>query len=68
MLARAYRVFCLDREGRITYAQALDAPDDVEAVKQAQAVPRDAVSCEVWDFDRLVGRFDGRNGGDIQRP
>jgi hypothetical protein len=67
VLARTYRVFCLDGEGRITYAQALDAADDAEAVKQAQALPRDAVSCEVWDVDRFVGRFDGRNGGDIQR-
>ena len=67
MLARPYRIFCLDSEGRIAHAEALYAADDVDAVKQAQALPRDAVSCEVWDVDRLVGRFAGRNGGDIQR-
>jgi len=67
VLARTYRVFCLDGEGRITYAQVLEAADDAEAVKQAQGLPRDSVCCEVWDVDRFVGRFDGRNGGDIQR-
>jgi hypothetical protein len=68
VLVRTYRVFCLDVEGRITYAQPLDAADDAAAIKQAHGLPRDSVCCEVWDVDRLVGRFDGRNGGDIRRP
>jgi hypothetical protein len=35
-------------------------------VEQAHNIPKDAVTCEVWDADRLVGRFDGRNGGLIE--
>ena len=68
MLARTYRAFCLDSEGRITHAQALNAADDAEAIAQAQALPKDAVSYEVWNVDRFVARFDGRNGGAIQWP
>lgn len=62
----AYRLFCLDSQGNILHAQALDAHDDAEAVKLAQAVLRDAVTCEIWNVDRLVKKFDGRNGGEIQ--
>ena len=68
MLARTYRAFWLDSEGRITHAQALNAADDAEAIAQAQALPKDAVSYEVWNVDRFVARFDGRNGGAIQWP
>ena len=68
MLARTYRAFCLDSEGRITHTQAPNAADDAEAIAQAQALPKDAVSCEVWNVDRFVATFDGKNGGAIQRP
>ena len=67
MLARTYRAFRLNSEGRITHAQAIKAPDDAEAIAQAQALPLDA-SCEVRNVDRFVARFDGRNGGAFQRP
>lgn len=62
-----YRLFCLDHSKKITHAEPLEAMDDNEAISLAQAVPFDAVTCEVWYVDRLVARFDGRNGGDIQR-
>lgn len=61
-----YRIFCLDREGLILHAELLKATEDAEAVREAYSVPQDAVTCEVWDIDRLVVRFDGRNGGLIQ--
>ena len=61
----AYRLFCLDHSKRITHAEPLEATDDSEAVSLAQAAPFDAMTCEVWNVDRLVARFDGRNGGDI---
>jgi len=61
-----YRLFCLDGQGKILHARTLDAHDDAEAVRLAHAVPRDAVTCEIWDVDRLVTKFDGRNGGEIQ--
>ena len=63
----AYRAFCLDRDGKIIHAEALDATNDADAITLAHGLPRDAVTCEVWDVDRLVVRFDGRNGGEIQR-
>lgn len=61
-----YRAFLLNREGKIAYAQPLNAVDDGEAMAEAQAVPRDSTICEVWDADRFVARFDGRNGGQLQ--
>ena len=65
MLMTAYRLFCLDHSRKITHAELLEAMDDSEAIGLAQAAPFDAVTCEVWDDDRLVTRFDGRNGGAI---
>lgn len=67
MLARTYRAFCLNSEGRITHAKPINV-HDAEAIAQAQALPKDAVSCEVWNVDRFVATFDGKNGGAIQRP
>ena len=62
----AYRLFFLDRQGAIVCAQAIDADDDLQAVDQAHKIPKDAVTCQVWDADRLVGGFDGRNAGAIE--
>ena len=61
-----FRISFLDRQGAILHAQPVVADDDLEAVEQAHNIPKDAVTCEVWDADRLVGRFDGRNGGLIE--
>ena len=61
----AYRLFCLDHSKKITHAVPLEATGDNEAVSLAQAAPFDAATCEVWNVDRLVARFHGRNGGDI---
>lgn len=62
----AYRIFFLDRQGTILHAQPVAADNDAQAVDQAHNIPKDAVICEVWDADRLVNRFDGRNGGVIE--
>ena len=61
-----YRVFFLDRDGKITHAEPLAANNDAEAVVLAQKILRDAVRCEVWNVARLVGKFDGLNGGILQ--
>ena len=61
----AYRLFCLDHSRKITHAKLLEAMDDSEAIGLAHAARIDAVTCEVWDADRLVTRFEGRNGGAI---
>ena len=58
----------MDSHRSIVHAELLNASDDAQAIEQAHKVPRDAVTCEVWDVDRLVARFDGRNGGVIQPP
>jgi hypothetical protein len=65
MLMTAYRLFCLDHSRKITHAAVLDAADDSEAIGLAQAARFDAVTCEVWDVDRLVTTFEGRNSGAI---
>ena len=62
----AYRIFFLNRQKVIIHAQPIAAADDAEAIDLAHNLPRDAVTCELWDADRLVTRFDGRNGGAIQ--
>lgn len=61
-----YRVFFLDREGRIAHAEPLAANNDAEAMVLAQRILRDAARCEVWNGARLVGKFDGLNGGILQ--
>jgi len=63
---RAYRLFFLDRQGTILGAQGIDADDDPQAVDRAHRIPKDAVICQLWDADRLVAAFDGRNGGAIE--
>ena len=62
----AYRIFFLDRQGAIIHAQPVEANDDAQAMDKAHNVPKDSITCEIWDADRLVGRFDGRNGGAIE--
>lgn len=62
----AYRIFFLNRQKAIIHAQPIAAADDAEAINLAHNLPRDAITCELWDADRLVAKFDGRNGGAIQ--
>ena len=50
----AYRLYCLDGEGRISFAEWFDARDDVDAVRQARLLKQDALKCEVWQGQRLV--------------
>jgi hypothetical protein len=61
-----YRIFFLNHLKSIIHAHTITAADDAKAVDDAHKVPRDAVSCDLWDAKRLVARFDGRNGGMIQ--
>ena len=53
----AYRLYCLDRMGRIGLAEWIDADDDLGALAQAQAMKNGAIRCEIWDSQRLVAVF-----------
>ena len=51
----AYRMYHVDRNGRFSRGEWIDAPDDEAAL--AAARERGALA-EVWQSDRLVGRLD----------
>ena len=63
-MSPAYRLYCLDRTGRISFAEWIDADADAEAVGQARALKNGAIRCEVWEAQRLVAVFgaDGLDG------
>ncbi len=49
-----YRLYCLDRDGRIDLAEVIHASTDEEAVAKARALKRRTLKCEVWQDRRLV--------------
>ena len=50
-----YRVYKLDEDtGQIVKGKDVDAPDDNEAMKQAQE-DEDCPVCEVWQSTKMVG-------------
>lgn len=56
-----YRLYCLDARGQISMAEWIDAANDQDAVRQAQALKQNAQMCEVWDGNRLVARLDSQD-------
>ena len=54
-----YRLYCLDGDGRIDFAQWLRAANDDEALSEAQRLRPGAVRCEVWQRNRLVAALNG---------
>ncbi|MFN2472824.1 MAG: hypothetical protein ABR588_02720 [Sphingomicrobium sp.] len=50
-----YRLYCLDRHGKIQSAEWLAADADEEALDRARALDKPMV-CELWDRDRFVGQ------------
>ena len=52
----AYRVYLLDGAGKITTADWIDAKSDEEALRQARSLQEEG-KFELWDRQRLVGRF-----------
>ena len=56
-----YRVFCLDRLGRIHYGEPMDAASDEDAIKLAHDLNLRAAKCEIWDGDRLVATLDAED-------
>ena len=52
-----YRVYFLNSEGHFTGGQDIVAPDDTEAVKKTRQL-LDRQDLELWNGERLIGRFD----------
>ncbi len=50
----SYRMYCLDRAGRIGFAEWLEAEDDSEALALARNLKEGVLKCEVWRGNRLV--------------
>lgn len=59
-----YRFYCLDRTGRISLAEWIEANTDDEALVKASGLKGGAIKCEVWEDDRLVARLNG--AGDFE--
>ena len=51
----AYRLYRLDRAGKIEAAEWIAADDDAQAIQLARET---GGACELWDRGRLVGRFE----------
>jgi len=51
-----YRVYCFDGGSRIINADWIEAENDAEALQAAKNA-YDCFRIEVWDRDRLVGRY-----------
>ena len=54
----SYRLYCLDSDGQISFAEYIEAEDDGDAVRQARSLKRAARKCEVWQGNRLVASLD----------
>lgn len=52
---KSYRVYCFDGASRIMSVEVVEAPNDVEAMIAAQRF--ECFRVEVWDCDRVVGRY-----------
>ena len=48
-----YRVYCLDRQGKITSAEWIEAKDDATAEQATRALGK-ASRCELWLGNRMV--------------
>lgn len=51
-----YRVYLLNDKGHILNDAAIVANDDAQAIEAAKKIVR-ARNVELWDGERLVGRF-----------
>lgn len=52
-----YRVYCLDGDGHIGFAEWIEAESDEDAITKARALRPDAHKCEVWLKQRLVAKL-----------
>ena len=56
-----YRIYTMDRLGRIGLAEAIIAPGEAQALATARRLAVDAKLCEVWKGNRLVASFNDRD-------
>ncbi len=56
-----YRVYCFDGASKIVTADWLEAVNDAEALHTARKM-HDSFRIEVWDRERLAGRYQRRLG------
>lgn len=61
----AYRLYCLNAAGDIDFADTVEASDDDAAIYKARLFQRQAVSCAVWEGERLVARLDAPDLTDL---
>ena len=53
---KSYRIYIVDRDGRLQLGRAFEAADDVAAVVQARSTPPRGRTAELWEGGRMVGR------------
>jgi hypothetical protein len=53
----AYRLYCLDGDGRIGLADWIEAEDDEATMAASRKLRPDANKCEIWLKTRLVAKI-----------
>ena len=53
----SYRLYCLDRQGKITSAEWIEADDDAAALSASRALAK-PVACELWLRNRMIDRVE----------
>lgn len=59
-----YRIYCLNGNGRISFAEEIVANSDKEAVAKAHDMKRHTLKCEVWAGRRLIATLDAHDLAD----
>jgi hypothetical protein len=54
----SYKLYCLQSQGNLHFAEWIEARDDAEAIVTARRLKKDALKCEVWQGQRLVAVLD----------
>jgi hypothetical protein len=57
-----YRLYCLDRNGKIAAAEWVEAVDDAAAIAAAHALAKPTI-CELWLNNRLVEQIPPAQAG-----
>ena len=52
-----YRLYSLDRRGKITAAEWIEADDDAAALSASRALAK-PVACELWLHNRMIDRIE----------
>lgn len=52
-----YRLYCLNKSGRIDFADWIEADTEDDAIAKVRQLKPDLHRCEIWLKDRLVARL-----------